>query len=423
MQIRNNLVRRLTPIIFVSLGTLPLSAQSSSDSVNREKQITTIFQLHRGRAMDSVFRAVSNRFREANADISNRYDDVRCYIAMQYATENNVKDAERYILSLKDSSGLCNRYFRLASTFEKGNDLAMAIKYASLSTDTAISYLRKDPEGAPELIASTLAASARLSAILFEKEQRYTEAIDCLSRSISFCSSKNQVGLLIQKGDLLLKARKYEDAMELYSQLIKARVGGPLIETKLKEAYMGIHGGDEAGFTSFITMQKAKWQQAYSDSIRHSTFRQKAPAFTLKDIDGNTISLNDYVGKVVVLDFWATWCVPCKASFPAMQAALEKYQPNPNVVFLFVDTWEQDKSPEQTIRTYLQRNNYGFKVVLDKENPETKKCEVVSNYKITGVPTKIIIDKAGYMRFKLTGFNGSKEQAVEELSEMIDLLL
>lgn len=93
---------------------------------------------------------------------------------------------------------------------------------------------------------------------------------------------------------------------------------------------------------------------------------------------------------MVVLDFWATWCGPCKASFPKMQGLVEKYK-DKNVQFLFVNTWEKGKDEEvyKNVSKFITDKKYPFNVLLDS------KAQVVENYKIDGIPTRIVIDKDG----------------------------
>ncbi|WP_230150061.1 TlpA family protein disulfide reductase [Pedobacter sp. Bi27] len=145
-----------------------------------------------------------------------------------------------------------------------------------------------------------------------------------------------------------------------------------------------------------------------------------AANFTLKDLDGNAVSLKDLKGKIVVLDFWSTWCVPCKKSFPAMQLAVNTYKNDPSVKFLFIHTWETTKTPVEDVKKYIAQSGFNFQVLMDLKD-ETGHNAAVEDYGVSAIPAKFIIDKAGNIVFKLTGFTGTDAAALQEISERINL--
>ncbi|MET1178702.1 TlpA disulfide reductase family protein [Peribacillus simplex] len=117
----------------------------------------------------------------------------------------------------------------------------------------------------------------------------------------------------------------------------------------------------------------------------------KAPNFSLKTLDGKQVELSDYKGKKVMLNFWATWCPPCKKEMPDM----EKYaqQAGDDVVVLAVNI-----DPENDVQAFVEDNGITFTIPLDSQSA---KNPVNERYRILSIPTTYFIDKKGIIRNKV----------------------
>ncbi len=119
-----------------------------------------------------------------------------------------------------------------------------------------------------------------------------------------------------------------------------------------------------------------------------------APDFSLPTLDGNTIRLSDLRGRPVLVNVWASWCPPCKAEMPAIQAVQERYR-DEGLVVLAVNAATQD-SPEAA-RQFIETGRYTFVVPLDMQG------EVARSYRIRSLPTSFFIDTDGVIQQTVVG--------------------
>ena len=126
-------------------------------------------------------------------------------------------------------------------------------------------------------------------------------------------------------------------------------------------------------------------------------FADAAPAWELKDIKGNTVKLSDFKGKVVIVDFWATWCPPCRAEIPNFIALQDKYGKQGLVVVGI----SVDQGGAPAVASFAGKNKINYPLVLADD-------KVAEQYGVTeGIPTTFVIDRKGNIVAKHLGLTES----------------
>jgi peroxiredoxin len=133
-----------------------------------------------------------------------------------------------------------------------------------------------------------------------------------------------------------------------------------------------------------------------------------APRFQLSSLAGVEGSLDQYRGKVVLLNFWATWCQPCTKEMPAMQAAHDALR-DQGFVVLAINELEDI----QKVRDHIQEHQHTFAVLLDPDN------HVANQYGVVGLPVSIFIDKTGHVRKIVKGGLLTEQSILETVQPLL----
>jgi thiol-disulfide isomerase/thioredoxin len=124
----------------------------------------------------------------------------------------------------------------------------------------------------------------------------------------------------------------------------------------------------------------------------------RAADFTLKDLKGITHNLAKLRGKVVMLDFWASWCGPCRMTMPVVDKLTREYKTKGLVVFSV-----NLRESADIAGGYMKKNGYAMQTLLDTDGA------VAGRYQVSGIPSLVIVDRKGVIRAHLVGAHGEDD--------------
>ncbi|WP_461629117.1 TlpA family protein disulfide reductase [Labilibaculum euxinus] len=193
----------------------------------------------------------------------------------------------------------------------------------------------------------------------------------------------------------------------------------------LKKRYVEKVGSEDGFQVYFESLKKPKQQGNILEKIQKDKRQGKMPEWEMTDAAGKKINSKELRGKTYVLDFWASWCGPCKASFPGMQLAVERFKNDTDVAFFFVDTGEWSANYKERVNKYITDKNYPFYILFDNKVEGAKTNDEVfsricKQFTISGIPQKIFVDKNGNIQFISVGYNGSASELADDISLLVE---
>ncbi len=160
--------------------------------------------------------------------------------------------------------------------------------------------------------------------------------------------------------------------------------------------------------TFFVSLSRADASSHYMDSLGIVKFdnKLKAPDFTLKDVTGKKVSLQDYRGKIVFLNFWATWCPPCRVEMPSMERLYSEFK-DKDFAMLAIDLQEA----ASTVKDFGEQLGLSYPLLLDSDG------SVGVAYGVRSIPATYLVDRQGYL---IGGALGPRDWASHESFRLIN---
>jgi len=200
---------------------------------------------------------------------------------------------------------------------------------------------------------------------------------------------------LAHLGDLYVVQKQPDKAREFYLDALTVASADPKIRQRIIRELPTVRGNAGAGkpFVTWVTEEETRRRDARRAAALKSLVNRPLPALTLTTIDGKPYDAKELRGKVVLLNFFASWCGLCRAELPHLKNAYARYQTNPNVKFVLVSIDEDSKRLDR----YLTSMKFPFPVV--RANP----TDAEKTMGFDNLPDTLYVDKSGVVRYQING--------------------
>jgi len=240
---------------------------------------------------------------------------------------------------------------------------------------------------------------------VYQAQNKIDQALEAYGTAIDYYE---QPETLLRRGTLLEQKGALQAALDDYISALGHAPAQAMITSRVKAIYTQLNPTKDVD--SFMADLQQSLQETRKEEVLAEASFNDTPEFELTDLNGQVLNNTNLLGKVVFVDFWATWCNPCRRELPEFQTFYNKYKDNPRVAFIAAST---DSEPAK-VQPFVEQMGFSFPIALAGE--------VATKFGVEGIPSLFIIGPSGKIRYKIVGFDPDKD-FVMEMSWRLESLL